>query len=253
MDIRKLYRKIATEDKAGLYITVIFHLTVIIVLLVSQLTNIAIRDNAFLMDFSKQEEAERTAEEEAFKEEISRRLDRLLGDIPVTETETDVKNLAVDASEALRDDRETDTDDLYRDAARLAEKLSGNKSALTEDARDETVDLSRFSGNENREDRIEYKGPSVVSYSLDGRKASRLSIPAYRCMGGGEVTVLITVDPQGNVLNAKIYDDVSSSDPCLREFAVRAARLSRFSALPQNKIRELPRQKGEIVYKFIAQ
>ena len=72
-------------------------------------------------------------------------------------------------------------------------------------------------------------------------------------MGGGEVTVLITVDPQGNVLNAKIYDDVSSSDPCLREFAVRAARLSRFSALPQNKIRELPRQKGEIVYKFIAQ
>ena len=125
MDIRKLYRKIATEDKAGLYITVIFHLTVIIVLLVSQLTNIAIRDNAFLMDFSKQEEAERTAEEEAFKEEISRRLDRLLGDIPVTETETEVKNLAVDASEALRDDRETNTDDLYRDAARLAEKLSG--------------------------------------------------------------------------------------------------------------------------------
>ena len=192
-------------------------------------------------------------EEEAFKEEISRKLDRLLGDIPVTETETEVKNLAVDASEALRDDRETDTDDLYRDAARLAEKLSGNKSAVAENARDETVDLSRFSGNENKADRIEYKGPSVVSYSLDGRKASRLSIPAYRCMGGGEVTVLITVDPQGNVLNAKIYDDVSSSDPCLREFAVRAARLSRFSALPQNKIRELPRQKGEIVYKFIAQ
>ena len=125
--------------------------------------------------------------------------------------------------------------------------------ASTVDGEDETVDLSRFSGNENKADRIEYKGPSVVSYSLDGRKASRLSIPAYRCMGGGEVTVLITVDPQGNVLNAKIYDDVSSSDPCLREFAVRAARLSRFSALPQNKIRELPRQKGEIVYKFIAQ
>ncbi len=45
-----------------------------------------------------------------------------------------------------------------------------------------------------------YKGPSVVSYELDGRKASKSS-PAYRCLGAGHVTVIITVDPSGKVLS----------------------------------------------------
>jgi hypothetical protein len=44
-------------------------------------------------------------------------------------------------------------------------------------------------------------------------------------------------------------DEISSSDDCLRKFAVRAARMSRFSAssdAPAN-------QTGEIIYRFIAQ
>ena len=81
-----------------------------------------------------------------------------------------------------------------------------------------------------RNKKSSYNGPSVVSYELEGRKASKLSIPAYRCLGAGHVTVVITVDPSGKVLNAKIQDEVSSDDRCLRDFAVRAARLSRFSA-----------------------
>jgi TonB family protein len=89
----------------------------------------------------------------------------------------------------------------------------------------------------------------VVSYELDGRKASHLPIPAYRCMGAGQVTVIITVDPAGKVLNAKVQDDVSSPDGCLRNFAVRAARLSRFSSFPG----AAPKQLGNIVYEFIAQ
>ncbi len=89
----------------------------------------------------------------------------------------------------------------------------------------------------------------MVSYELDGRKASHLPIPAYRCMGAGQVTVIITVDPAGKVLNAKVQDDVSSPDGCLRNFAVRAARLSRFSSSPG----AAPKQLGNIVYEFIAQ
>ena len=95
----------------------------------------------------------------------------------------------------------------------------------------------------------EYSGPSVVSYSLEGRKASKLPIPAYRCYGGGMVTVIIVVDNAGNVISAKVQDDVSSPDKCLREFAVRAARLSKFSSSPKAPARQL----GDIVYQFIAQ
>ena len=61
-------------------------------------------------------------------------------------------------------------------------------------------------------------------------KASSLKIPAYRCYGSGDVTVIITVNNSGQVVGAKVLDAVSSGDQCLRNFAIRAARLSRFSA-----------------------
>ena len=94
-----------------------------------------------------------------------------------------------------------------------------------------------------------YSGPSVLSWSLDGRNASHLPIPAYRCYGAGEVTVIITVNNRGDVVNAKVDDKLSTPDGCLRTFAVRAARLSRFSASSSAPARQM----GTITYAFIAQ
>lgn len=250
--IEAIRKKFSTEDKAGLYVTVIFHLAVIIVLLAGGLTSALRSESSYLFDFSRQEEEERLAEEAAFKEEISRRLDELIygdADLAPAPAESEIRNIAVDAS-TLRDDRNTDAEELYADAERLRNELrNGTRSAAEEDMENEAVDL----GN-NPSDNIDtgdngYRGPSVISYSLDGRKASRLSIPAYRCIGGGDVTVIISVDNSGNVVNARIHDDVSSDDRCLREFALRAARLSRFSSSSTAPLR----QKGEIVYRFIPQ
>lgn len=250
--IEAIRKKLSTEDKAGLYVTVIFHLAVIIVLLAGGLTSALTSESSYLFDFSRQEEEERLAEEAAFKEEISRRLDELIygdADLAPAPAESEIRNIAVDAS-TLRDDRNTDAEALYADAERLRNKLrNGTRSAAEEDMENEAVDP----GN-NPSDNIDtgdngYRGPSVISYSLDGRKASRLSIPAYRCIGGGDVTVIISVDNSGNVVNARIHDDVSSDDRCLREFALRAARLSRFSSSSTAPLR----QKGEIVYRFIPQ
>ena len=94
-----------------------------------------------------------------------------------------------------------------------------------------------------------YSGPSVLSWSLDGRKATHLPIPAYRCLGSGEVTVIITVNNQGTVVDAKIDDGASSGDGCLRSFATRAARLSKFNA----SMTAPARQMGTITYLFVAQ
>ena len=44
-----------SEDRAGLYITVIFHLLVIIVLLICQISAALKRENSFVLDFSKVE------------------------------------------------------------------------------------------------------------------------------------------------------------------------------------------------------
>ena len=235
------------EERAGLYITIIFHLMVIIVLLVYQIGATLQREESFVLDFSREEEIERQKEEEIFKENISRRLDELIA--ASRRSGEPIRNIAVDAGSKLKDDRNTDADQLYKDAERLANELrDGQKDAIEEDAREETVELQspqKKSDNEKKE----YSGPSVVSYTLEGRKASHLKIPAYRCYGEGDVTVIITVNNAGQVVGAKVFEATSAADQCLRNYAVRAARLSRFSSSPTAP----HNQTGEIVYRFIAQ
>ncbi len=233
-----------SEDRAGLYITVIFHLLVIIVLLACQIGAVLRRDNTFVLDFTKQEEVEKQKAEENLKEEVSDKLDELLA----AAAGVPIRNIAVDRSSTLKDDRNTDAEQLYKDAERLAQELKDGFKADEPD--DDYVAVSKPAPIKKEDPKKQtYSGPSVVSYALDGRKASRLSIPAYRCLGAGHVTVIITVDPSGNVVNAKIQDDASSNDRCLRDFAIRAARLSKFSASASAP----PRQMGNIVYMFIAQ
>ena len=240
-----VFKRTKSEDRAGLYITVIFHLTVIIVLLLYGIDSTVKREESFVLDFSKQEEIERVIKEKAFKEDVSKRLDRL---IEMSRTSSDpIRNIAVDAGGPLKDDRGTDAEELYKEAERLAQEL---KNGQMEDAREETVELpSEQKEKKKDEPKKEYTGPSVLSYNLDGRKASKLNIPAYRCYGSGDVTVIITVDNSGRVVGAKVLEEVSSDDTCLRSYAIRAARLSQFSASSTAP----PRQTGEILYRFIAQ
>ena len=240
----KFLSKLHTEDKAGLYITVTVHVMALIVLLASQISSAVKTDSSYLFDFSHIEEAERQEEEARFRETIDRRLDELIAAAPVASSE--IRNIAVDASN-LSDDRNTDVEQLYRDAARLDRELKSG--AFAEPADDDESYAEIPSGKTAEKDKAEYSGPSVVSYSLDGRKALTLSIPAYRCLGGGDVTILVTVSQNGDVVNAKVVEEVSSQDQCLRNYAIRAARLSKFTASGTAP----KRQMGEIVYRFIAQ
>ena len=236
------------ENRAGLYLTVIFHLTVIIVLLLYSIDSTLRREESFVLDFSKQEEIERKEKEEVMKQDISRKLEEMIA-AARRQPSNQIRNIAVDAGSQLKDDRGTDADQLYKDAERLARELkNGQKDGIEEDASDETVEMQHQKKPDNSQQKA-YSGPSVLSYTLDGRKASHLPIPAYRCYGAGDVTVIITVNPQGQVINAQIMEEISSSDDCLRKFAIRAARLSRFSASNTAPAK----QNGEIVYRFIAQ
>lgn len=237
-------KRLNKEDRAGLYLTIIVHLVVLIIFLATQLGFSLQKENSFVLDFTKQEELEKRQQEELFKDDISKRLEEMLaaseaGSIPV-------RNVAVDRS-SLKDDRGTDAEELYKEAERLANELKNGFEVNREDEVPVTEQPSKEKSSKPEES--SYKGPSVVSYELDGRKASKLSIPAYRCIGAGMVTVIITVDNAGNVIAAKVQEEASSTDQCLRNFAIRAARLSKFSSSPTAPAR----QGGNIVYQFIAQ
>ena len=241
-------RRLSADEKAGIYTTVIVHLAVVIVLLLAGLDWSIKQEKGFLMDFSQleekerlQEEIERLEQEAAFKESIAQRLQQEIDAAP------SVRGVAVDRA-ALKDDRGTDAEQLYKDAQRLQEELARGHEIQQEEYADPNP-VKPAQDEPKKEDAPVYSGPSVVSYYLDGRKASKLPIPAYRCMGAGQVTVLIKVAPNGSVVEAKVDESVSSADKCLKEFAVRAARLSKFSA----KADAPARQQGNIVYEFVAQ
>lgn len=236
-------KRLPKEDKAGLYITIIVHLVVIVVLLACQLGTTLSRENTFVLDFTKAEELERLEKELAFQQSVNDRLEQMLQEQGVGTSS--IRNVAVNRS-TLKDDRGTDADKLYKDAERLQKELDNGYSAPSDDY---VAEPAKPGEKEEKTQETKYTGPSVASYELEGRKASKLSIPAYRCLGAGEVKVLITVDPTGRVIGTKIDESASSNDGCLRSFATRAARLSVFSA----DTKAPARQDGNIVYLFIAQ
>lgn len=226
------------EDKAGLYITVSIHLAVIIVLLLSVVTPALRSESRIEFDFSEWEELQKLKEELEFKKEINKRLNELMQENGMKPIEDQEGPKAVAVNRHIQD--------LMDENARIQKDI---KESLADKAEASiSFDEAEFKPL-TEESKGEYTGPSVISYDLGGRKASHMPIPAYKCYGGGEVTVLIVVNPNGNVLDAKIKDDVSSTDACLRQYALNAAKRAVFSRDPSAPAR----QRGDIVYGFIAQ
>ena len=206
------------------------------------------REETFVMDLSQIEAAERELQEQIFREDIGKKIDDLLA--ASRNSQTELKNITVNAGSTLKDDRNTDVEQLMKDAERLKNELKQNQLSDMEDATDESVDLSEGKSQERKDvKKEEYSGPSLVSFTLDNRYLTKPSTPSYKCFGSGDVTVIIKVDRSGNVTEAKILDEVSSSDECIRKYAVRAARLTKFNASPTAP----NRQTGDILYRFVSQ
>lgn len=233
--------------KIGFYSTVIFHLLLLISFLITTIGGIISEETSFVLDFSKQELEEQLAKEEQMKDEVSKELDAMLSGRRAPST--NYRNVAVDRSnKPLKDDRSKDPGKVYDEAKALQAKLDAAREAnLREQGTDDDVAVNNSKENTSKTEA--YKGPSVVSYSLDNRKAISLPVPAYKCYVGGDISVRIIVNNKGYVVGAQVIESASSADECIREYAVRAARRSRFSASSTADSRQV----GEIVYRFIAQ
>ena len=202
--------KLTPDQKAGLYITAIIHLAVIIVLLLVQIGYSVQKENSFVLDFTRQEEQEKLEEQEELHRSAIEKLEDMIAAAAVSGAP--VRNVAVNRSTQLKDDRNTDAEQLYKDAERLAQELRDGQNRALEDPEDYVADPVVKEAPVKPRKTESYSGPSVLSWSLDGRRASHLPIPAYRCVGSGEVTVVITVDNQGRVVNAKVDEHSSSAE-----------------------------------------
>ncbi len=111
-------------------------------------------------------------------------------------------------------------------------------------------DLSSFSKvndllKKQKEDGANTK--STVSYSLKNRDDRHLPIPVYLCETSGKIVVNITVNSNGDVIDAYTNTSSTSSNECLIEHAIQYAKDAKFSGDASKKT-----QIGSITFNFIG-
>ncbi len=153
-------------------------------------------------------------------------------------------------SQSLKDNIGSRTSDIDNSAAEAKRQMEANRKEY-EKGLAEAEALRTRKGNEGQEQIAQdskVQGNVTVSFSLNNplRHARHLVVPAYRCQGGGEVKVSITVDNSGKVIAAKV---IRGGDDCMRETALGAAKASTFDTNASAPARHV----GEITYIFIPQ
>lgn len=181
------------------------------------------------------------------------------GEINALTRAADIRNTVRDLSQApelragLRDEKNIDAEKLYSDAQRAREEMQTNaqraKEQVAREYEEAALKIPNTKTTSTAVPERVHRGPSVVSYSLPGRKARAMPVPAYQCEAGGLVVMLIWVDQQGYVQRVAVDSEKSTGDPCLQQAAIAAAKGSIFSVDAQG-----PRQsQGSITYLFVAQ
>lgn len=227
-----------SERNVGLFFTLIFHLIILLILIFYSIKTLRSGELSFIADsenkIAKDLEEERIRQEEEIKDQANSQLAEEF------KSSSQYKSIAVNVSSTENFPPTSSPSKSENTSER--ENIPSNVS--------EGVEMIQYSKNSpETENKGEYRGPSVLSWTLDGRRALYLPIPAYKCQGEGIVYVQIVVGRNGYVKKAAVIAGQSSSDECLKSCALDAAKRSRFSSSETAS----DNQVGEIAYKFIAQ
>lgn len=238
----------AYDHRVGLSVTIICYLVLGIVFVGSK---IILNDKPHLQGiYIDLQDLETLAEE---KERLEREVE--MKQLQANMDWSSVRNLTSNEAllnENLKDDRGTRTEALNASAREIAEGMESNRAAYEAGLAEAEAILDK--GRAKSEDKTtegqdsKFKGNVTVSFVLKDpvRTKRHLVVPAYRCEGGGEVVVAITVNRGGEVTAAKV---VSGGDESMREAALDAAWKSLFNidmSAPE-------RHNGTITYLFIPQ
>ncbi|MDR3227674.1 MAG: hypothetical protein LBT56_08410 [Prevotellaceae bacterium] len=237
------------KHQASIYLTVIVHLMVIIFLLISKINSMKDENLSIMIDFSR--ETAKEIEEKLLleKEKLADEVEQLFKDARNGKI---IRNVAVNTEDlltpTLKDDKGIN-EKVYDDARQLQEKLDATRKKM-QDLQASTNEIPVYDNSQSSPSNAEsYKGASVITYTLEGRRAKYLPVPVYKCQQGGDVCVQIDVNQSGHVVKASVISAVSASAECLHDAAVSAAKLSRFDANDAS-----PKlQTGTIIYRFVAQ
>ena len=236
----------AYDHRIGLCVTLIAYLVLMIVFVSSKIV-IGRRPQTQGMYIDLQTLADLECERDRLEREVQERQQEDPIDWGSIRNRVSNENALDDR---LKDDRGTNTAALNDAAAEAERSMRANREAYEQGLAEERA-LRERSGRDGEADERQdskVRGRVTVSFSLSDpvRTSRRLVVPAYRCEGGGEVGVAITVDRGGEVTAARVE---RGGDECMRETALQAARGSLFNIDASAPARH----NGTITYIFIPQ
>lgn len=233
----------AYDHRVGLAVTLIVYLVLGILFMAGKIV-VGERQgvSTILVDLENLEALEQ--ERDRLREEVEARLR--------DEDWRNIRNVSSNENalnENLKDDRGTKTAQLNQSAEAVQQRMKANREAY-ERGIAEVNNMGKQDGDKG-EEKVEsrkVKGMVTVSYSLSNpvRHHRYLDKPAYKCEGGGEVVVSITVNRSGDVIGAYVK---SGGDECMRRTALASARRSTFDINQSAPAKQV----GTITYIFIPQ
>jgi hypothetical protein len=248
--IANLFFNFWNRHKVGILGTIALNMVLAVLFFVFELKSRPyLHDPTVLVDFDREYEIRPEPE----PEEIRPILPRDAID-PKYEWEA-IRNIAVDATKedlnpGLTDEKAIDADELYQDAQRIRDQMKQNRELWEEAQNPDAVNIPNVEDKTIKpKEQGQFKGPSVISYFLENRRALQLPVPAYKCEGGGRVVVDIEVLRDGTVGRTSVDASNSVIDDCMNAAAINAAKASRFSVSSNAPTR----QQGSITYLFVPQ
>ncbi|HCY40233.1 MAG TPA: hypothetical protein DHV48_02615 [Prolixibacteraceae bacterium] len=242
--IKELYRK----NAYGVMGTLIFHILLVTGFWIAEL-NLTVKiekEEAILLDFTAPEETKKILEPELEKQQEKNF---------ATDNNQSVSNRAVNVAaktQTVRNDKFFD--ESYKRDIEEAKKMvvDVNKQLSKKTPPIKKYEMPEATTEGQDPDSIKnviYSGKSNIHYYLENRFHVRLPIPVYLAKSGGEIKVDIQVDRSGKVVKADARPGKNIKDPILIEYATQAAERTVFNA--DTKAPAI--QKGNIIYKFVAQ
>jgi hypothetical protein len=233
------------ERQRAILWTIIVHLSLLIIILLSQFGGEPRikKEQVMLVDFEMEEY---NVKEEIEKEEMERI--EMIKNIVAQELSKELRNIPVNQAAIERDDISTEKymEELAKEYD-FSERFEESMKALQKgDIAVQPEEKEEFEPQEQQE----YTGPTTITYELDNRSHRYLHVPVYMCERSGRVVLDIIVNRDGNVIGASVNTaQTEVQDPCLYDAAIAAARRSRFNI----DLNAPTRQTGTISYLFMPQ
>lgn len=238
------------RHRVGLLVTVVVYLTLAIFFVTYKI--IILPSQTIFAEIEFQEEQQPQELQEELIEELQE-----LQDYQSENIQNKISSETSQFNETLRDNKNTDAAKIYEDAERMQRELQQNRQEYERSLREieqtanqnhkERQNVDGEQGDKNQDAFV--RGNVAAAFTLEGRTAVYIDIPAYKCMGGGQVLVNISVNRSGKVTSAQVEKATSATDRCLINEAIASAKASTFST----SVSAPDPQRGTILFTFVAQ